>query len=58
MNNKRFLTLTGLANPCATTGVCMNCRNESRICRIYSVIKKRPMSADFTVVLVGESMGY
>ncbi|MGD0153743.1 MAG: lactate utilization protein [Thermacetogeniaceae bacterium] len=54
MNNKRL----GLANPCTTTGVCMNCDSKSRICRIYSVIKKRPMSTDFTVVLVGESLGY
>jgi hypothetical protein len=36
----------------------MNCDSKGRICRIYSVLKKRPMSADFTVVLVGESLGY
>ncbi len=58
MNNKRFWTLMGLANPCTATGVCMDCNSNSRICRIYSVIKKRPMSTDFTVVLVGESLGY
>ena len=54
MDNKRL----GLANPCTTTGVCMNCDNKGPICRIYSVLKKRPMSADFTVLLVGESLGY
>jgi L-lactate utilization protein LutB len=54
MNNKRL----GLTNPCATTGVCMNCDGKGRICCIYSVLKKRPMSTDFTVVLVGESLGY
>lgn len=54
MNNKRL----GIANPCATAGVCMDCNGKGRICRIYSVLKKRPMSTDFTVVLVGESLGY
>jgi hypothetical protein len=54
MNNKRL----GLANPCVTTGVCMNCNGKGRICCIYSVLAKRPMSTDFTVVLVGESLGY
>lgn len=54
MNNKRL----GIANPCATAGVCMDCSGKGRICRIYSVLKKRPMSTGFTVVLVGESLGY
>lgn len=54
MNNKRL----GLANPCAATGICMNCESMSRICRIYSVLKKRPMSTDFTVILVGGTIGY
>ncbi|MGB4503787.1 MAG: lactate utilization protein [Syntrophaceticus sp.] len=54
MNNKRL----ELSNPCAVAGVCMNCNTESRICRIYSVLKKRPMSTDFTVVLVGDNLGY
>jgi hypothetical protein len=54
MNNKRL----GLANPCTATGICMDCDAGSRICRIYSVLRKRPLSADFTVALVGESLGY
>lgn len=58
MNNKRYLALTGLDNPCSTSGVCMDCKRESRICRIYSVIKRRPMITDYTVILVGESLGY
>jgi hypothetical protein len=33
-------------------------KGNSRICRIYSVLKRRPMMTDFTVVLVGENLGY
>lgn len=54
MNNKRL----DFQNPCTVTGVCMNCQAKTRICRVYSVIKKKPMRADFTVVVVGESVGY
>lgn len=54
MNNKRV----GLPNPCATTGVCTDCDSKTRACRIYSVIKKKPFNTNFTVVLVGESLGY
>lgn len=54
MNNKRL----ALDNPCADAGICKDCNTESRICRVYSVLKKRPTLSDFTVVLVGESLGY
>lgn len=53
-NTKRLSKST----PCTKTGVCMNCKNEDRICRIYSVIKRMPMGADMTVIIVGEDMGY
>jgi len=54
MNNKRLDT----ANPCTRTGVCVNCQSPTRICNIYSVIRKKPIATDITVVLVGESCGY
>lgn len=54
MNNKRLNT----PNPCIKTGTCMDCQAKSRICRIYSVIRKKPMMTDITVVVVGESCGY
>ncbi|KGM95595.1 lactate utilization protein C [Clostridium novyi A str. 4552] len=53
-NTKRLSKST----PCTKTGVCMNCKNEDRICRIYSVIKRKPMGANMTVVIIGEEMGY
>jgi len=45
-------------NPCTKTGVCMDCKGAGRICRIYSVLKRRPMASNITVVVIGESMGF
>ena len=54
MNNKRLDT----SNPCTQTGTCMNCKAKTRICRVYSVLRKKPWVTDITVVVVGESAGY
>jgi hypothetical protein len=54
MNNKRLDT----ANPCTKTGVCADCQTQSRICRIYSVMKKKPATTNITVVVIGESCGF
>jgi L-lactate utilization protein LutB len=54
MNNKRLNT----QNPCIKSGVCIDCSGDTRICRIYHVLRKRPRLSDFTVIIVGESLGY
>ncbi len=54
MNNKRL----GTGNPCVRTGICADCRGEGRICKIYTVLRQRPRLSDFTVIVVGESLGY
>jgi L-lactate utilization protein LutB len=54
MNNKRL----DKPNPCVKTGECMDCDGDTRICRIYQVLRKRPSLSDFTVIIVGESLGY
>ncbi|MBU3216689.1 lactate utilization protein [Clostridium estertheticum] len=54
MNNMRLK----MPNPCTKTGVCMDCKVASRICRVYSVIKRRPVRTDMTVILIGEELGY
>ncbi len=54
MNNKRL----DRNNPCVKTGVCMDCKLETRICRIYSVLRMRPSMSDFSVIIVGENSGY
>lgn len=54
MNNKRLER----PNPCVKSGQCMDCDGEGRICRAYQILRKRPMGTDFTVIIVGESLGY
>ena len=54
MNNKRL----DRANPCVKAGTCQDCSAEGRICRVYQILRRRPAMADFTVVIVGECLGY
>jgi L-lactate utilization protein LutB len=54
MNNKRLER----PNPCARSGTCEDCRGEARICRAYQILRRRPSLSDFTVVVVGESLGF
>jgi hypothetical protein len=54
MNNKRL----DKANPCVGTGYCMDCDGDSRICRAYGVLRKRPSSSDFSVIVIGERLGF
>jgi len=53
MNNKRL----DRPNPCVKAGVCQDCSNETRICRAYQVLRRRPSLSDFTVVVVGSYLG-
>ena len=54
MNCKRL----NMPNPCTKTGTCSDCKADTRACRIYSVIKRKPMRTDITVVVIGENFGY
>ena len=54
MNNKRLER----PNPCVKTGTCQDCQGETRICRVYQVLHRRPLYSDFTVIVVGEPLGY
>lgn len=47
----------GLATPCATTGFCSNCDSPQRICRVTTVIEKKPRNTDIKVLVVNEEMG-
>ena len=43
--------------PCAKTGFCSNCNSPDRICRITSVIDRKPRVMDFRVLIVNEDLG-
>lgn len=53
-NARRLKTST----PCATTGFCADCSSPDRICRITSIIEKKPRLSDIRVLVVNEDMGY
>jgi L-lactate utilization protein LutB len=44
--------------PCAKTGYCVDCTAPDNICRITTIISRKPRRTDITVVLVPESLGY
>lgn len=54
MNNKRL----DKPNPCVKTGICEDCQGETRICRAYQILRRKPSLSDFTVIIVGENLGY
>ncbi len=47
-----------LSTPCAATGFCGECSSPRRICRVYSIIERKPVNSDITVILCGEPMGF
>lgn len=54
MNAKRL----GLNLPCAKTGYCHDCKSEARICRVISILQRRPMGSDISVFLINEEIGF
>ncbi len=47
-----------LSTPCAATGICEDCNSPQRICRVYSIIERKPPNTDLSVILCGEPMGF
>ncbi len=48
----------GMQTPCAETGVCSDCNSPQRICRITTILHRKPMLTDISVILVGEELGF
>lgn len=48
----------GLKTPCAETGFCVDCNTPQRICNITTILHRKPMLTDISVVIVNERMGY
>ncbi|MGL6106907.1 lactate utilization protein [Romboutsia sp.] len=53
-NAKRLSTKT----PCETTGICMDCNSQDRICCEYTVIKRQRISNRIHVIFMKENLGY
>ena len=54
MNAKRL----NLQLPCVETGYCHDCKSEARICRVISIMQKRPASTGISVFLINEELGF
>lgn len=48
----------GMETPCAETGRCTDCNAPQRICRITTILHRKPMMTDVSVVLVNEPLGF
>ena len=47
-----------MATPCAKTGICTDCNADARICNITTILHRKPMLTDISVVLVNQELGY
>jgi len=44
--------------PCARTGLCSDCNAPQRICRVTTILHRKPMMTEITVVLINQPLGY
>ncbi len=43
--------------PCAETGLCVDCDSPQRICRVTTIVERKPPFTDIRVLVVNEDMG-
>jgi L-lactate utilization protein LutB len=48
----------GMQTPCAETGFCTDCNAPQRICRVTTILHRKPMLTDVTVVLINKAIGF
>ena len=48
----------GMETPCAETGICSDCNAPQRICRITTILHRKPMLTDISVILINHAMGF
>ncbi len=44
--------------PCAQTGVCNDCNAPQRVCRITTIVHRKPGLTDISVVLINQNIGF
>lgn len=44
--------------PCATTGLCSDCTSPDRICRIITILEKKPKRSDLRILVVNQDLGF
>ncbi len=44
--------------PCVKTGVCMDCNAPQRICRVTTILHRKPMMTDISVFIINRNLGF
>lgn len=47
-----------METPCAETGICSDCNSAQRICRVTTILHRKPMLTDISVILINQTMGF
>jgi len=47
----------GMETPCVETGRCSDCNSPQRICRITTILHRKPMITDISVILINQALG-
>ena len=53
-NSKRL----NFKTPCAVSGLCSHCNSPDRLCRVTTIIDRKPRFTDLRVLVVNEDMGF
>jgi hypothetical protein len=53
-NSKRL----NFKTPCASTGFCSDCNSPDRLCRVTTIIDRRPRFTDLQVLVVNADLGF
>ncbi|MCP3926797.1 MAG: lactate utilization protein [Desulfobacterales bacterium] len=48
----------GMENPCSETGICADCNSPTRICNITTILHRKPMLTDISVMIINDNLGY
>lgn len=48
----------GLKTPCAITEKCNDCDSPERMCRVTTIIERKPRETSIKVIIIGEELGY
>lgn len=48
----------GFKTPCAVTGLCSDCDSPERICRVTTIIERKPRTTEIGVCFINENLGY
>jgi len=47
-----------MQTPCAETGICTDCNSPQRICRITTILHRKPVLTDITVIIINGTFGF